>query len=688
MTQSFMTNLVAQPLAQMPVRVIESAATATVVLERSGCAQAVVDQQTLRRARQPQELAAPSGGFGAHQAASFGGAPGAVISFEEMLSYGALAKSARGVCCGTRAASPIYECPIELAHDDLAVEGHCLEGVEPERSASDEAANHDLAAEGRRFEAVLAERSASVGRVVHAEGLADELFAGLSSGADVASWRSDANSSLPKGGGRSGGFCSELARHSVERSLVPAQASAPICHRPTSMWLRQRSRAIAPKHDRASKVVPGRHAQSFGVLGEVHELLRRLSPSPRRSAIQTMLSEHGRRLLESWMVMQRRQGGCATEDWPASGREAVRATPWSKTDVPRKLAKLATPGCPKAVPCRDDGLASIRGVVTYTQTSGRAGHKSVWYYAAVCLPGLHVITCMHRDRTDAVREHTALCKVKDRLSDMVSAGFKFDDAARLAFAQVGIFGGENSKASSCVSSGAMRSSEGRRLRFYASVTLVNGFQTLVRGPCVHDLEVALGMRRRMLEAMGPAMVRLMPHGECMKVFATLRFEFLEMHRQSAPTPAVAQRAFQSFCRAERIAIEKRDAGTLAALKRLLQQIGLGQQPKGRKPALSTSRAVRKTTPSRFEDGSPGTLTGLASGGLGLVEGASYGICHGPPRAEDAAFELPSSFEGSAPCGSKRKREESAMPKACTSSEASFELPAECSGRDHVAEWQY
>lgn len=333
----------------------------------------------------------------------------------------------------------------------------------------------------------------------------------------------------------------------------------------------------------------GRDLLRSRALTELHELLRRLSPARRRHAIQTMISDHGRLLLEAWMVTRGTERPRSSSRPSIEGEESFAfpegSSPYAR---PRKLARRAVqlPSSFKLGLAREstelrdvaeaeDG-GDIRGVLRYAQTSHRTGCTSVWYYSTVCFHSLHVYSRMHRDRADAVQDNALLRAARERVARLEGQGWTFDAAVRCAFAELGLFRGENTKNASAIGDGAAVLGGDGFLRFYAVTQLAGCFRTMIRGPCAHDVDVALGMRRRFLGAVGPCTFRSMSHSDGSRACGRLLDEYLAMHRECASSPTLVERAHRAFLRAERIAIDKRDAGAVSKLRCLLNRCGLGR----------------------------------------------------------------------------------------------------------------
>lgn len=338
----------------------------------------------------------------------------------------------------------------------------------------------------------------------------------------------------------------------------------------------QEVHAAPGSQSRCSPVGPPRcHRRGLDdFFGELHEVLRRLSPRARREAIQGMLSEAQRRQLEAWIVTRGGQ------------REARRGI--TRTHAGPKVRRRSLRPLFEAVP--EPESTSIKGVVTYTQYSAQTGHRSTWYYAVVCLPGLHVTARMRRDRAAAVGDHMTLTKAKEHIAAAVSRGIVFDEAARRAFSKLGIAERRPEPVSAGLwATAAVGAGAELWLRYSAAITLVGGFRTMVRAPCVHDLESALAARRSLLEAKGSGAVRSLPHAECVAMMARLRVVHAALYRKYGPSPEALKRAMQTFSSAERMTFADRDASALAHLRRLLRAPQPG--PRRRQPFTGGSVAA-------------------------------------------------------------------------------------------------
>lgn len=259
-----------------------------------------------------------------------------------------------------------------------------------------------------------------------------------------------------------------------------------------------------------------------------------------------------------------------------------------------------------------DDVARVKGVVTYTQRSARSGRSSTWYYATVCLPGLHVVASMRRERAAAVRDHTILQQVKTQINSRTAGGTGFDVAVRQSFLGMDFLAeqlqdcpAENdaSEIFGKVHRHTANTSQYPVLRFYAAISLARGFKGLIRTPCIHDLEVALDARRQLLKALGPVSMKLLLHTDCTDKLANLRRTFLSLHTSHGASVASLQRASRAFNSAERVALEQRDASALMHLRNLLKsKRRTGAQPPGRGADAEKKRKVPRRT---------GTLDALA-----------------------------------------------------------------------------
>ncbi|CAJ1450055.1 unnamed protein product, partial [Effrenium voratum] len=129
---------------------------------------------------------------------------------------------------------------------------------------------------------------------------------------------------------------------------------------------------------------------------ELHDLLGRLSPMRRKSALAE-LTESERLGLEAWMLAGRSRKGFGAELAAKTWRSAATAS---------------------------DGRSSV---VNFSQRSltGKATH---WYYAVVCLPGLHIIARMRRSRCVAVGDSKVLAAAKRSVMEAAQAGRSFEEA--------------------------------------------------------------------------------------------------------------------------------------------------------------------------------------------------------------------------------------------------------------------
>eukprot|EP00930_Biecheleria_cincta_P096536 TRINITY_DN88366_c0_g1_i1.p1 TRINITY_DN88366_c0_g1~~TRINITY_DN88366_c0_g1_i1.p1 ORF type:complete len:450 (-),score=75.33 TRINITY_DN88366_c0_g1_i1:18-1367(-) len=419
-------------------------------------------------------------------------------------------------------------------------------------------------------------------------------------------------------------MCSKSAAHTMmseacvsTQDLLP-EALVPCAQAPaTCGTLNSGGRC---KHRHCIKKRPladlGDDACEDAFFAEVYDLLRRLSPMRRREAIALQLSEGQRRGLEAWIL--------------ATGGKSV-----TSSGTPRNELEIVPAKRHGKHGSRSDDVCKLRGkpgtssVMSYSQRSSRTGRTSCWYYATVCLPGLHIIARMRREFALAAADSKVLAHAKECVMASTALGCTFDEAVRQAFA--GCLGSSTPSSKfdktqlecipgcdgSCVvparrriprAGGAQSQPESLFLRFYAAVELAGGgFRCLLRSPCCWELELALTARRRLLSALDHesrhdvafvgqsqpnqkadnhvskadnaiAKLRSLPHGECRAVLDRLRQEHQALHREQSEVADAeiadsvsAVVAARNFDRVERAVLEGRDASSNARLRRLLQR---------------------------------------------------------------------------------------------------------------------
>ncbi|CAK9083929.1 unnamed protein product [Durusdinium trenchii] len=131
---------------------------------------------------------------------------------------------------------------------------------------------------------------------------------------------------------------------------------------------------------------------------ELHQLLGRLSPGRRRAGLAELrpLERQG---LEAWILAR-------------------------QSDQAKERRRLQGPKMPRSTQPSSGARSSV---VTFSQRTLKG--TSRWYYAVVCLPGLHILSRMRRQRHSAVEDSKVLADAKRRVSEASRTGRSFDQAA-------------------------------------------------------------------------------------------------------------------------------------------------------------------------------------------------------------------------------------------------------------------
>lgn len=281
---------------------------------------------------------------------------------------------------------------------------------------------------------------------------------------------------------------------------------------------------------------------------QLHELLSRLSPPCRKAALEqlTTLERQG---LEAWILSSKSYGrGCQAR---CSG---IR---------PKKTSCRAMP----AMRMASSGAGS--SVVTFSQRTLK-GTVSRWYYAVVCLPGLHILSRMRRDRALAVDDSKVLTWTKRRVREASEKGHSFDEAVREALTLHSGSTGTRAQKRRPKAGGTVLEPRKLQLRFYAAVELGGGFSTMLRAPCCYNLEEALTARSRLQDALnlqGSALTRL-SFSHCTEVLERLRCTHRALYQEAVGAAAASDRAFG---RVQRLVLQKRAKRGWDQLRRLLRK---------------------------------------------------------------------------------------------------------------------
>lgn len=278
---------------------------------------------------------------------------------------------------------------------------------------------------------------------------------------------------------------------------------------------------------------------------QLHALLSRLSPPCRKAALEqlTTLERQG---LEAWMLSSKSYG-CGQ-----ARCSSIR---------PKKTSCRAM----RAMRLASSGTGS--SVVTFSQRTLKGTTR--WYYAVVCLPGLHILSRMRRDRALALEDSKVLTSTKRSVSEASKKGHSFDEAVREALTRYDS-GSTGARKRRPKAGGTALEPKKLQLRFYAAVELGGGFSTMLRAPCCYNLEEALTARSRLQEALnfqGSALTSL-SFNHCTEVLERLRCTHRALYQEAVGAAAASDRAFG---RVQRLVLEKREKRGWDQLRRLLRK---------------------------------------------------------------------------------------------------------------------
>eukprot|EP00435_Cladocopium_sp_Y103_P059177 s1032_g21.t1 len=276
---------------------------------------------------------------------------------------------------------------------------------------------------------------------------------------------------------------------------------------------------------------------------QLHELLSRLSPPCRKAALEQLtISE--RQGLEAWMLSSKSYG---------RGQARCNGIRPSKTSC-RASMRMASSGAGSSV-------------VTFSQRTLKGTTR--WYYAVVCLPGLHILSRMRRERALAVDDSKVLTCTKRSVSEAAKRGHSFDEAVREALTLHSGSSGTKRKRQPKAGGTALEPRK-LQLRFYAAVELGGGFSTMLRAPCCYDLEEALSARSRLQDALnlqGSALTSL-SFSHCTEVLERLRCTHRALYQEAV---GAADASDRSFGRVQRLVLQKREKRGWDQLRRLLRK---------------------------------------------------------------------------------------------------------------------
>eukprot|EP00929_Paragymnodinium_shiwhaense_P102731 TRINITY_DN65954_c0_g1_i1.p1 TRINITY_DN65954_c0_g1~~TRINITY_DN65954_c0_g1_i1.p1 ORF type:complete len:424 (-),score=83.65 TRINITY_DN65954_c0_g1_i1:216-1487(-) len=323
------------------------------------------------------------------------------------------------------------------------------------------------------------------------------------------------------------------------------------------------SSRISAKRSRCERrIKPGHQSASQAFLLELYTVLARMSPQVRRKTIETVLSERLRLELEACLLAKSRAETVVAKKRVAPNTEVLLGHRRGAAATTMRFGRPEA-GCIYGLPSKDDGCT--RGIVLYSQRLS-TGDVSEWYYATVCLLGLHIIGRMHRDRAAAAAEHEALTAAKRRASNAMAAGIAFEAAVGQAFAT--LVGQPGKRPNGDLCSG---------LRFYAAVQVGHGYRTLLRSPSFHCLQRAIEARAALCEAAGPDSLAELSYAACRAVLERLQKVFLRLHAgrvDSEETTATAEKKFSTI---HQRVLEQRDQRARARIVKMLRMSAAWQR---------------------------------------------------------------------------------------------------------------
>ena len=286
---------------------------------------------------------------------------------------------------------------------------------------------------------------------------------------------------------------------------------------------------------------------------DLHALLARLSPTCRKTGLEqlTPIEQQG---LEAWMLSNQNSGQVIC--------------------------------CPPKV-CRSmRSKAPVKSsVVTFSQRTQKGTTR--WYYAVVCLPGLHILSRMRRERALAVDDSQVLASTKRCVKEAAQKGQAFDQAVREALQS---HAGQRRSRCPARAGGAILEPHRLQLRFYATLDLGRGFSTMLRAPCCYNLEEALVARRRLQAALNDqgSMLGTLPFSHCNEVLERLRCTHRALFQEAGAVDA-SERAFH---RVRRMLLQQRESRAYLQLQRLLDRKRRASEDVISSPAKRMRRSER------------------------------------------------------------------------------------------------
>jgi len=287
-----------------------------------------------------------------------------------------------------------------------------------------------------------------------------------------------------------------------------------------------------------------------GQYEQLHMLLGRLSPGPRRVVLHSCLSEQQRQKLEAWML-QRKHSVCSNAP--------------SMPSEKRKRGAIAAGVC-----------ATKKGVVRVTQRSKVLGRVLQWHFAVACAADLHIVARNRPSQSEALADHQTLLAAKRAIVALTARGVVFETAVRRTLGNISWKGCPRHPRAG----GMSDDRENLYLRFTVGVCALPGqWPTMVRSPGFHNLEEALAARARMHSAAGMLLTGgawTLSYRDCAAALVRLRKEFLHLREEAGLWTDGGESTRQSLANAksrfdivEERVHRQRDCRTLKELKKLL-----------------------------------------------------------------------------------------------------------------------
>lgn len=291
------------------------------------------------------------------------------------------------------------------------------------------------------------------------------------------------------------------------------------------------------------------------LMQQLHSLLRRLQPQPRRQALQRLFSQPQRLALERWIILRSESGQAPAA--AAKRRRAEAAPPASK----RRRAKEAP-----------------QGLVRNVQSNG------CYYSAEVGLDSLRLFSRASRDAAAALRSLQLLSAVREQAT-RGAGGLEERLRGAVAEALQGLEPAEV-QAAGLRFRVHLRPPGGQRPLSTAAYSLTSAT----------DLEAGLKARARLLAAKGPSARGLQEHNAPPQAWRWRAFReaYLEaMAERGCLRSRMAQRLDAMEVEQQQREEKAREAWNRAAMAREERRQRAAPKPKGKRPVAGQAEILRR-----------------------------------------------------------------------------------------------